>query len=112
MTNTGLGKRIRERRKELGLTQIELALRCVEVDSGYISMLETGKRSPTLQIINDIAQGLEITMAALLSGERFEPPHYNPGMNRLITYAAMLSPDDLDDLMKLAQIIFDRHNCD
>jgi len=32
------------------------------------------------KIMNDIAQGLEITVATLLDGEKFEPPQYDSRM--------------------------------
>ncbi|WP_334000621.1 helix-turn-helix transcriptional regulator [Burkholderia gladioli] len=42
---TALGKFVRKQRKELGLTQVALALR-MGVDDAYVSAVETGRRAP------------------------------------------------------------------
>lgn len=56
-----LGSKLRELRKRNGLTLDELSARCVQLDAGtapsvsYLSMLETGKRSPSPQVLQMIA---------------------------------------------------------
>ena len=57
---------MRQRRLELGLTQEELAHRA-NVSMRYVSLLETKKYQPTLETLNGLSQGLEMTMAELVS---------------------------------------------
>lgn len=107
MAREELGKRIKQRRAELGITQLELALRCGESQQ-YIGMLEIGERSPTVEVIENIASGLETTVGTLLGEKDFEPPEYEPSMNKLITYVMKLNSDDRDDLVDIAKIMFKR----
>ena len=59
-----LAKAIRERRKELGLSQEALAEEC-GVDRTYISMLERGTRNPSFLNMLKIAAGLKISVSTL-----------------------------------------------
>jgi transcriptional regulator with XRE-family HTH domain len=61
------GKRVRERRERLGLSQEELADRA-QFDRTYISMVERGKRNLSLLNICRFATVLGTTPSALLDG--------------------------------------------
>ena len=50
-----LGIRIRRLREDLGLTQEDLA-RSVGLSSEFISLLELGKRDPSLESLNSVAR--------------------------------------------------------
>ncbi len=52
-------KNLRTQRKKLGLSAEELAER-VGVSRSYITLLESGKRSPTKTIVAKIAKGLGV----------------------------------------------------
>lgn len=60
-----LGEKIKELRKEKGLTQEKLA-ELAKVDPKSIISIETGKRNPTLKTINKIAQTLKSSLSQLL----------------------------------------------
>jgi transcriptional regulator with XRE-family HTH domain len=60
------GKVLKDQRRLRGLTQEELAGRCDNVDRTYPSLLERGRRTPTLEIIVELAEALRITPAHLL----------------------------------------------
>lgn len=62
-----LGGNIKRHRLLLGLSQEELADKC-DFDRTYISMLERGKRNPSLINLLRLAEGLEIDIAELTSG--------------------------------------------
>ena len=55
--NEKFGKRIAELRNELNISQEELALRC-DISRAYISYMEHGEKSPTLNTIEKLAKGL------------------------------------------------------
>jgi transcriptional regulator with XRE-family HTH domain len=61
-----LGARIKDLRKRAGLSQEELA------DSAgmhwtYLSDLERGRQTPTLDMVNRLARGLSVTLAEFFS---------------------------------------------
>lgn len=57
---------LREARQSAGLTQEDLAERA-EVSVRFISMLETGRRQPSLSALAALAEGLRSPMSALVS---------------------------------------------
>jgi transcriptional regulator with XRE-family HTH domain len=66
-----IGKRVRERRLELGLSQRAIS----EPGSSYayISRIEAGGRSPSIEALIAIAEKLETTALALLTGDEHAP---------------------------------------
>jgi transcriptional regulator with XRE-family HTH domain len=67
-----VGQNIRKLRKKLELTQYELATE-IHIDGNYISALETGKRTASIGMYENIAEALGVPMWQLfcdLSGER------------------------------------------
>lgn len=60
-----LGKRIREERLKLNLTQEQLA-ESIDVSNSYIGQIERGERSLTLETLVRIAKRLGITIDYLL----------------------------------------------
>jgi transcriptional regulator with XRE-family HTH domain len=60
-----LGRIIREKREEKGLTQIEVAEKA-ELDRNYIGMVERGERNPSYLSLIKIAKGLNITVDQLI----------------------------------------------
>lgn len=62
-----VGRRIRERREELGITQRGLAFDgCTYA---YLSRLENGGRQPSAQVLEEIARRLDTTAHYLKTGE-------------------------------------------
>ena len=60
-----LGNRIRNRREELGFTQIELAKKA-KLHQGYISRVECDKFEPTATVIMVLAKALAMSADELL----------------------------------------------
>jgi transcriptional regulator with XRE-family HTH domain len=61
-----LGARIKELRKRLGISQEELAGRA-GMHWTYLSDLERGRQTPTLDMLNRVARGLDVTLAEFFS---------------------------------------------
>jgi transcriptional regulator with XRE-family HTH domain len=59
------GKMIRARRTKLGLGQEALADKAT-LHRTHVSLLERGKRMPSLEVIRKLAAALETTMASLM----------------------------------------------
>ena len=60
-----LGLNIRTRRKELAISQEELARRC-NVDRSYMGQIERGNANPSLAVIDAVAFALALTASELL----------------------------------------------
>jgi transcriptional regulator with XRE-family HTH domain len=61
------GQRVRELRKETGLSQEAFAAKC-GLDRTYISGIERGKRNVSLRNIQVIAKAIGIAMSELMKG--------------------------------------------
>ncbi|MBQ3576347.1 MAG: helix-turn-helix transcriptional regulator [Coprobacter sp.] len=62
--NIKFGQRVVELRKLKGLPQEELAFRC-NIQRSYMGVIERGEKSATLNTIEKIAQGLEVSIQEL-----------------------------------------------
>lgn len=72
------GKLISERRKEMQLTQQQLADR-LNLSNKTISKWETGEGSPDLCNLAQLAEVLDLTADELIKGERNQKPAKEPG---------------------------------
>lgn len=59
------GKVLRSVRKEVGLTQEQLAL-AAEIDRTFVSLIERGERQPTVRIIFKLAAALRVSPSQLI----------------------------------------------
>jgi transcriptional regulator with XRE-family HTH domain len=64
----GLGERVKERREELVLTQLQLA-QALGVTPQHISVIEKNKRAPSLDALAKLAQELGVTTDYLITGK-------------------------------------------
>jgi transcriptional regulator with XRE-family HTH domain len=61
------GKRVREKRTSLGLSQEEFASKC-NLDRTYVSGIERGRRNVGLRNIEAIATALDASISELMDG--------------------------------------------
>ena len=66
-----LGSAIRERRKGLGLTLAQMALR-TGVSLGYLSQIELGKNSASIETLYRISLGLGVKIADLFQAVQMQ----------------------------------------
>lgn len=62
--NKAFGTVLRDMRKEQGLTQEELAFQC-GLDRTYVSLLELGSNSPTLNTMVLLCSALDVSLVGL-----------------------------------------------
>ncbi|NMX77820.1 helix-turn-helix transcriptional regulator [Pseudomonas sp. WS 5532] len=76
MHNAAFGRVLAELRRKRGLSQEKLGFEA-EVDRTFISLLERGRRSPTLDTIFSLSRALDIpfTELATLVAAQLENPH-------------------------------------
>ena len=84
MDQIKIGKFIAERRKNVNLTQMQLA-EILNITDRAVSKWETGKSLPDSSIMLELCSILKITVSDLLSGEVITMDNYNKEMeNKLI----------------------------
>ena len=81
MDQIKIGKFIAARRKNLGLTQAQLAEK-LNITNRAVSKWETGKALPDSSIMIELCDVLRITVNDLLSGEVVTMDHYNQEMEK------------------------------
>ena len=69
---TAFGARLRQLRKTRALTQEELAHRAA-LHWTYVSDLERAQQTPTLDVVNRLARGLDVSLAEFFAP--FESPY-------------------------------------
>jgi transcriptional regulator with XRE-family HTH domain len=62
MIKTKVGKRIKELRNKLGISQEELAFRS-EIHRTYIASLEVGKRNVSIETLEKVVDALEVSLS-------------------------------------------------
>lgn len=62
MIKTKVGRRIKELRNKLGISQEELAFRS-EIHRTYIASLEVGKRNVSIETLEKVVNALEVSMS-------------------------------------------------
>jgi transcriptional regulator with XRE-family HTH domain len=74
-----LGARIRERRRRLSLSQEELS-EAAKLHWTYLSDLERGEQTPTLDVVNRLAGALGVTLAEFFApfDKPFKPQSRRP----------------------------------
>ena len=66
-----VGQRIRELRKELGLSQEALANEA-EVDRTYVTDVEAGRRNVSLEILKRLVKALNVSFAEFFNSKEFK----------------------------------------
>ena len=98
-----LGIGIRKRRRQLRMSQAELAEK-TELSIPYISFVETGKKGPSLSCLASIANALDTTIDCLLTGTLSPSSHSNPLQDKLF---AGCSPEEQEILVRLLSKVLD-----
>lgn len=95
-TRALLGARIKELRKHRNMTQDQLAEK-VDLATRYISLIEVGRSSPSLETIENVARALQVEIRDL-----FEFVHLQPG--EITPQAIQELLERMDD--KTARMVF------
>lgn len=99
-----IGERIKTRRKALGYTQEELA-NTLNITSFYLSKIENGKVSTTLETLSVIANALETDLAELITGvSTLEKQNY---IDELHSVCSKATQKQLELIIKLAKTVIE-----
>lgn len=99
-----IGNRIKKKRNELKLTQEQLANE-LNLSVVYISKIENGKATATLETLTVIAHHLQLDLSYLITGtSTLEKSYY---MNELDELCSNASNKQLHLIIKLAKAVLD-----
>lgn len=99
-----IGIRIKQKRNENKITQEQLA-NDLSLSTFYISKIENGKSTPTLETLALIANYLEIDLSYLITGtSKLEDEYY---INQLSQITSRASKKQLDLIIRLAKAVLD-----
>ncbi|GFO58754.1 hypothetical protein GMST_10790 [Geomonas silvestris] len=97
-----LGARIKELRRRVGMSQDQLAER-VGIEGKYISRIEVGRRSPSLETLEKIADSLDVEMKELFDFSHHSPEVASPrGIERALEGA---TKEELTLIFKLIEAV-------
>ena len=102
-----IGKRIKEQRKKLGLTQTEIKS-AVGISSGNLSDIENGNRLPAAATLIQLASVLQCSIDWMLTGilpASEIPSSKDPNETILLESYRKLPNEEKEELMEIVQII-------
>ena len=103
-----IGQRIKQRRKELHITQTEVQATC-GISSGNLSGIETGRYLPSAIALVELAKILQCSVDWILTGEssisnNFDFKDLNKSEHQLLNYFSLMSDIDKEDILMIAQM--------
>ena len=78
-----IGKNIRKRRKELGLTQ-EKAAEMIDISASFYSHIENGSKSASVKTMRKIAHCLEVSLDSLVLDNQEERKLEDPTLEKIV----------------------------
>lgn len=100
-----IGERIKHRRKELNLSQIDIYEKC-DITSGSLSKIENGKTIPSILAFFKLSQSLNCDINWLLTG--YSSHMHNWGFckkdEEYLTVFHQLSDDDQDEIIEIINL--------
>lgn len=99
MNNNFIGQRIRQLRIKTGISANKLA-KMANISSGYISDIENGNNTPSLETLYAICTALDVSMAEFFSENQPELP---PDIRRLLNVIKELTPEQREYMQKFLE---------
>lgn len=106
MENLSIGKRIKQRRKALGLTQVQIQQK-TGISSGNMSEIENGNKLPSTPTLISLSTILDCSIDWMLKGETLIREDEYLSDERQLQFLKgfkELSEDDKDELIEILQI--------
>ena len=101
-----VGERIRRIRKEEGLSLELFALRC-DMNAAYIGHIERGVQNPTLNTLERICKGLDISVEELFKDKNSTVDMNSATMHYLAQITSDLSPEQFYRLLNIIKDIIE-----
>lgn len=100
-----VGARIRQIRKSQKLTQAQLAEK-TDLSDDYIGAIERGSRSPSLEVLEKIAQALQISLKDLFDFPEGKPTKQEQLLTGLHGFLKNKAADQIELILDIAKRIF------
>ena len=102
-----IGRRIKERRKELKLTQVQIKEIC-GISNGNLSDFENGNKTPSANALIALSKALHVSIDWILTGESHYEDITNEILsgyeNDLLQLFRVLDPDDQEEIIELMEL--------
>ncbi len=85
-----MGKRLQERRVKANMTQEQVAEQA-NISTVYLSKIENGKVSPTLDTLAAICTAIDVDLGFIISGSQYDRTEY--GNEDILKYFRRCAPD-------------------
>lgn len=102
-----LGRRIREERLRIGLTQEQIAEK-INVSTTYIGFIERGERSVTLEKLVLLAECFQLPIDALLHDAPTQEPAARERQMKILWNKA--SDEEQDTILSIVKVIVNKTN--
>ena len=99
-----IGKRIQQRRKELGLKQYELAEQ-LNISNNHMSSIETGREKPSLETLLHACEILHVTPDYLLLGNM----HTDDISQDILASLKLCSKEDVELVRNFIELLVERN---
>lgn len=107
-----IGNRIKTRRKELKLTQIDIK-KATGISNGNLSEIENGNSLPSASALIALSRTLQVSIDWILTGEYpksdiFSTSPLSDFENNFLTALKQLDPDDQDEIFAMINLKIQR----
>lgn len=100
------GKKLKKIRQNRKLSQEELAFQC-NMQASHIGQLERGQKSPTLDTLKKISDGLDMPLTELLNfDEDDKQDNINITINKINAYLNKLTPKQQKQVLAIIKTFF------
>ncbi len=100
-----MGNRIKQRRKELNITQNQFA-ETLQISNNHLSTIENGKSHASIELFCQICVELNVTPDYLLSGQL----HPNDVPRNIQDMLRLCNDEDLAFIQYMVEFLISRHN--
>lgn len=105
MVLSNLGNRIRDERHRAHLTQEQLA-EMVGCNESYIGQIERGAKNPSLEIVVNIANALNVTVDYLLA-DNVKVDQINGLLDEIVSLVKDRDPEDIRFIITITRLYLD-----
>ncbi len=103
--NYSIGKRVKELRAELGLSQEKLALQA-EITTAYLGQIERGEKNPTIVTVGRICDALEISLSDFFSYQVFSQSEDDAALKQIILELRNRTVAEKNEILQIIQHAF------
>lgn len=111
-----IGSRIKNRRKELRLTQVQMR-ELTGISNGNLSDIENGNRLPSAGALISLSEALRVSADWILTGkypdadiQAVQIPSFSPTEESFLNCFRQLDPEDQDEILELMNMKIRRKN--